>query len=665
MREGEYGIRMTRKAASFLLALALLLILFPAAPARAEVEYENIGYTSYIYWSGEVYGPTCSGYYSNGTLANARQGGVAKVILKGDTTLVIPEGTTVSAYLCNIELGSYTLTITGGGTLKEYSGSGMGSYNGSLVVSGSTLEWNSGVEIGNLTVENGGAVNMYNGAAYPLIIFGSLTVNDGSITSMGYEGSDYGCGLLLDGSVMTVNDGGRVTVGNGLRSENWTGEDPCVILNGGALQADAYQDVTVAFAEGLTYLDGSGGSYTGTLSGEQLAAAADKIIAPLTAQIGTVKYSFLQEALDAASQGGSVKLLRDVTLAAGETLNVSGSPTLDLNGRTVTKRVKNDLAVFSLASGAALTVAGDGRILDRESGETATNSTLFRGAGAAESGVIFAGGTVVLGGTVTDGLLDGNAAFQSCSVTVNGGSLYARLRQNIIANGSLTVNGGAAVNFGIYQRSGECLQQTKMTVNSGCVVLRGMDSFYGTDITSHVMTINGGTVELLGSDMGIHHQANGSLRGMIILNGGAVKLSEGGNRTFERFLSFPDACPYAVEGMPDSYRGVTLDAGEMIELEGRWIAPEGVVCASGDFGNGASCVRYGDDITVFGIPADALLLTAWYDAEGRMLSTGFRSGSVDRWRDSFAFDESAAKVKLMQVDKVTFRPLCAAVELTR
>ncbi len=664
---------MRKRLKSILLALAMTLTLLPlaAAPARADVrletEYGNgLAYWTTVHWSGTVHRSECAAINESGDIHPQYSYGMAKVVLDGDTTLIIPEGESVIVQNGVVELNGYTLTITGGGTFSEISS---GSFSlGNLVVSGSVFHWHSadGVYLNNLTVENGGEVYV---SQFPLdIMGGSLTVNDGSITVT--DAQWYGRGILLEGGSMTVNDGGRVTLNDATILGEGTSS---VILNGGAVEAGGYEGVTVTVAPGLSYTAGGEGSFTGTLSEEQLAAAAGKTLFCPAAQVGTNQYGFLQEAFEAAQTGGAVRLLRDVKQTTGEPLNVNGSLTLDLNGHKITQRFVKSGAIFDLAAGAELTLAGDGSIVCAGPANTG-DGVIFSGAGAAESRVIFAGGAVALGEMTADGQFTGGCAFSNCGVTVNGGSLSVRTWSRMINGGSLTLNGGslsARTHYGAVENScltvndgavldifiawprSECFAASDLTVNGGAVLLRGGHAFMQSEAV-----VNGGALELRGNGM---DDSKGRLQGRITLNGGAVRLSELDDVDEEKLLVFGEGCTYAVEGMTDSYCGETLSGlAEIAPLEGKWIAPAGAACSSGVLDSGASYVHFGDAVAVFGLSADARLFAAWYGADGRMLGIAPRSGSVDCWGASVAIGANAARFKLMIADAATFAPLCAA-----
>ena len=312
----------------------------------------------------------------------------------------------------------------------------------------------------------------------------------------------------------------------------------------------------------------------------------------------------------------------------GETLNVNGSLTLDLNGHTITERLKRAGAIFTLASGAALTLSGDGRIVDTTGGDVAPYTFVVRGAGAAESSVVIAGGTVVFGGTVTNGWYDGNITFLNCGVTVNGGSLFARTRSTVIDSGSRTVNDGAVVDLGIRPTGGECLAFTDVTVNSGSLLLRGEDGFHGGtgDKKVNTMTINGGTVELRESDMGENPNGNGIfLTGGIKLNGGALRM--GGLAGEGDTIAFSDAYTYAVEDMPGTYCGVTLTKSEAAALGNRWIAP---LVASVTLNKTATTLTVGgtETLTATVVPSGALDRRVGWSSSNEGVATVDANGKV-------------------------------------
>ena len=60
------------------------------------------------------------------------------------------------------------------------------------------------------------------------------------------------------------------------------------------------------------------------------------------ASVGSVGYSNLQEAIDAAPSGGTVKLLQDITYDSDATIHIEKEVTLDLNGNSITAEAIQD-----------------------------------------------------------------------------------------------------------------------------------------------------------------------------------------------------------------------------------------------------------------------------------------------------------------------------------
>ena len=140
---------------------------------------------------------------------------------------------------------------------------------------------------------------------------------------------------------------------------------------------------------------------------------------------GAMTWESLQTALDA---GGTVTLLNDVAAEAGdESLVVSGTVLLDLNGHTITGNGSN--TVISIASGGDLTL---------------TNSVPASGA--------ITGGRAEQGGGVRVG---GNAAFTMAGGVISGNSADPGGGVFVDSHGTFTMNGGAITNnFSAGRRGG-------------------------------------------------------------------------------------------------------------------------------------------------------------------------------------------------------------------
>ncbi len=161
-------------------------------------------------------------------------------------------------------------------------------------------------------------------------------------------------------------------------------------------------NLVVTFADGTTpawtmvpEADGKEITYTESV-GNGVVTRSYKVSDPPVAEISDVKFASIQEAVDAAADGDTVKLLTDITLTDedivkvgnyGVMVNVDGKAiTLDLNGKKITVDYKGGqylYAVILVADGAELTVTGDGEIDVPQNGENVAYMFWKRGTAGA------------------------------------------------------------------------------------------------------------------------------------------------------------------------------------------------------------------------------------------------------------------------------------------
>ena len=169
------------------------------------------------------------------------------------------------------------------------------------------------------------------------------------------------------------------------------------------------------------------------------------------AQIGTTYYTSLKAAFEAAQDGDTIKLLHNIDLA--ETIKVTGTVVLDLNGKTITgtDNATGNFGLINIQPGAELTIDGEGKIT-----LTATNN---RGWNAYSSVISNQRGKLTIDGNVTiehlggtdmaygiDNLTNGKGTY--AETVINGGTIkstYRAIRQflnGVEAQNILTINGG-------------------------------------------------------------------------------------------------------------------------------------------------------------------------------------------------------------------------------
>lgn len=202
--------------------------------------------------------------------------------------------------------------------------------------------------------------------------------------------------------------------------------DKTVVVSGGTFSVDP----TAYVAEG----------YVATKSGSKYVVG----VAPDVAEVGGVKYTDLQKAINA---GGTVKLLANITLTEGVTVAKGATVVLDLNGKTVSMEV-------DAASPSAL-ITNNGTLTIKDSGKNGTLSyaTTTVSTGYSTSTIINNGTLTVTSGTI-----------ENTTSSTEKGAVYA-----IDSYGTLTVNGGTMTSTKIAIRQPVFSYDNAVTINNGTI----------------------------------------------------------------------------------------------------------------------------------------------------------------------------------------------------
>ena len=174
-------------------------------------------------------------------------------------------------------------------------------------------------------------------------------------------------------------------------------------------------------------------------------------------------YETLAEAVGAAENGDTVKLLRDLT--GSVTVVVDKTITLDLNGKTISSTVANNKAAVRVTGTAAqLTITDSGTGGKIVAGDK--NYGIY-----AENGGI----AIVNSGTIESGYsaLTGNNTTGNMNFAVNGGTLTAKFGPAIYMPGQVslnvtggTLNGGISLRMGQVNISGGTINAIKSNIDS-------------------------------------------------------------------------------------------------------------------------------------------------------------------------------------------------------
>lgn len=200
---------------------------------------------------------------------------------------------------------------------------GMGVYfpsTGKLTINGGSIEANTGVQIcaGSLEITGNPTIKATATAAEAI---SSGSILDGAAVSIVGGRSGYGAmgQVTIDSGSFTSASGIEAvqayTVNSNNQKADWTDAEAKVNISGGSYSTPVRENLC---AEGFVPVTNGDGTYGVQPDGN-------------VAEIGSVKYTSLDEALKAAKDRETVKLLKDVE--ATQVLVTKG--TLDLNGKTL------------------------------------------------------------------------------------------------------------------------------------------------------------------------------------------------------------------------------------------------------------------------------------------------------------------------------------------
>lgn len=200
----------------------------------------------------------------------------------------------------------------------------------------------------------------------------------------------------------------------------------------------------------VTNTNGEQIELTDALKWKAADAAQDKIVlktVKAVASVGDSKYQSLTEAINAAKDGDTVRLLTDVE--QNSQLPIDKSITLDLNGKTIknTQDIWSDntVAILSIMNGAKVTITGDGTIDAKENDCYTIN--VVKGDLTIENGTFYGNVSVV---QVEEGTLSVKGGTFDLHQKWDGSSKYLfNCIDSAYADGSanVAISGGTFVGF--------------------------------------------------------------------------------------------------------------------------------------------------------------------------------------------------------------------------
>ena len=204
--------------------------------------------------------------------------------------------------------------------------------------------------------------------------------------------------------------------------------------------------------------------------GEDMAAPTGEAVTANVAKVGETEYPTLAEAVAAAKDGQTVKMLNHTKVT--QEIYFSGKTiTLDLNGKIITGQFEDYYSVIE-AQGTAATLI----VEDTSAGKTGTIHSNHYGLTARDDGNITVNSGTIIGDDAA--ALSGNNTTGNMNFTVNGGTLTAGKGPAIYQSGQgkLTITGGT-LNGGISLRMGQ-VNISGGTINAATENLDSPAEFY-------------------------------------------------------------------------------------------------------------------------------------------------------------------------------------------
>ena len=224
--------------------------------------------------------------------------------------------------------------------------------------------------------------------------------------------------------------------------------------------------------------------------GEDMAAPTGEAVTANVAKVGETEYPTLAEAVAAAKDGQTVKMLNNTKVT--QEIYFSGKTiTLDLNGKIITGQFEDYYSVIE-AQGTAATLI----VEDTSAGKTGTIHSNHYGLTARDDGNITVNSGTIIGDDAA--ALSGNNTTGNMNFTVNGGTLTAGKGPAIYQSGQckLTITGGT-LNGGISLRMGQ-VNISGGTINAATENLDSPAEFYnysGNAWLPNALYVFGGTYD--------------------------------------------------------------------------------------------------------------------------------------------------------------------------
>ena len=385
---------------------------------------------------------------------------------KGQFALGIGKGGTMTINGGKVEAGWYAISGNGTDTAKT---STVVINGGELV---STADYALYLPHNGETIIKGGTV--YGAAGGVSIQRGTLNISDNAVVTSKGTGDTGNWG---DGTGGQAAAAVNIAAEYGDCTVNISGGKLTAEKNALIIKADSTHKISFAITGGKFSSDVSGyltGDYVQNANGE-VGKLEQVAVAEVAAADGstTTKYASLTGAVNAAKDGETVTLLKDVDLGSGY-VNIAKKLTLDLNGYTVTGSntwvigVYSDVTIndssngqgkiinSSTSSGTRIAVLAQEKSQDEKTCKLTIEGGIITATGIENSYGVFSnnstttyGPTIIVNGGEITGYFAGLTVTHDTDLTISGGEITGNYYA-VSGNGSaddtdITINGGKLV----------------------------------------------------------------------------------------------------------------------------------------------------------------------------------------------------------------------------
>jgi hypothetical protein len=445
------------------------------------------------------------------------------IITGAGTTLTV--GNTIS--IGSNMIGSNPLVFLGGGTIT-LSTAGSGVNGGLLVLGGTNTSLTGAITVGsNAGTYNSGILQA--GTASALAGTTSLTINPFSQLYLA-SAATYTMG---SGATITLNGSGNnisTTYGAGAIKAGAASTLPASLAIATASTISAGAALTLTGA--VTYTDNLTKTGTGLLSfagsnsgsgGFTINQGAATVLAVSTSALGSGVVTFNPSVSTGCSitvnanqtisglctvwPSASITGTQAFSIASGTTVTINQSADttfgINPNGGTGTATLSGAGSIIKTAAGALRLT---GATLSHTGSLTLSNGSISASPSATSTlgaaGVVLSGGTLTLtpSATLSLGITGG--------VTVNGGNLVVGNTTSITSTGAINISSGS-----ILASNASTLTMTTITQSGGTITI------------SNSAVANTGAITLTGGTMVRNGSANSTTSAAVIINGGALTLS--------------------------------------------------------------------------------------------------------------------------------------------